>query len=53
MMLTYRYTFAKKSDSMYMLTTFLGLYGGLKFVVWHVLSIYWKVRKWFANRHRR
>ena len=51
---TCRYTYEQRSDAIYMLTTFLGLYGGLtvglKFVIWHILNIYWQVRQWLARR---
>jgi hypothetical protein len=54
--LTCRYTYVEKNSVLYMLTSFLGLYGGLtvglKFLIWNVLIIYWKVRQWFTSRQR-
>jgi hypothetical protein len=44
---TCRYTYMERNTAIYMLTTFLGLYGGLtiglKFLVWHALCVTWKV----------
>jgi hypothetical protein len=55
--LTCRYTYIERNSVLYMLTTFLGLYGGLtvglKFLIWNVLIIYWKGRQWFTSRQRR
>jgi hypothetical protein len=52
--LTCQHTYMERNNAIYMLTTFLGLYGGLtiglKFVVWHVLCVTWKVYQWFKNR---
>ncbi len=52
--LTFRYTYVERKNALYILTAFLGLYGGLtvglKFIVWNVLLIYWKLRQWFSNR---
>jgi len=52
--LTCRYTYVERKNALYILTAFLGLYGGLtvglKFIVWNVLLIYWKLRQWFSNR---
>ena len=45
-----QYTHAEKNTIIYIVTTCLGLYGGLtiavKFFVWHLLSVYWKVQLW-------
>lgn len=51
------YSYAARNSFLYILTTLLGLYGGLtvglKFIVWHSLNIYWKTRKYIGNRRRR
>ena len=50
-----RYTYAERSNVIYILTTFLGLYGGLtvgiKVLVWQFLNTYWKIRLQFFH-HR-
>jgi hypothetical protein len=55
--LTCRYTYSQRNDANYILTTFLGLYGGLivglKLSVWYGLKIYWKVRQWLTGRRNR
>ncbi|CAF4719526.1 unnamed protein product, partial [Rotaria sp. Silwood2] len=55
--LTCRYTYAKRNDILYILTTFLGLYGGLtvglKFIVWHSLRVNSQVQQRFTVRRRR
>jgi hypothetical protein len=55
--LTCGYSYTKRSNFLYMLTTFLGLYGGLtvglKLIIWHVLLIYWKIDQSIIHRHRR
>ncbi|CAF4201640.1 unnamed protein product [Rotaria sp. Silwood2] len=55
--LTCRYTYAKRNDVLYILTTFLGLYGGLtvglKFMVWHSLHINSQVQQRFTVHRRR
>lgn len=52
-----RYSDGERNTFIYMLTTSLGLYGGLtvgvKVFVWHLLSIYWKVRPRLFNRSHR
>ncbi|UJR19841.1 hypothetical protein I4U23_022974 [Adineta vaga] len=55
--LTCHYSYEERNSFLYILTTFLGLYGGLtvglQLFVWHVLSIYWKICQWFTIRHGR
>ncbi|CAF1665728.1 unnamed protein product [Adineta ricciae] len=50
-----RYSYVARNSVVYLLTTFLGLYGGLteglKIIVWHSLSLFWKVREWI-RKHR-
>lgn len=52
--LTCRYTHVNQINIVYMITTFLGFYGGLtialKSIVWCSLSLYWKVQHWFIVR---
>ena len=49
-----RYTYATKTNGLYILTTFLGLYGGLsvglKLVVWYGLDIYLKIYQLIIHR---
>ena len=51
------YSYETRSSLLYILTTFLGLYGGLtvglKFIVWYSLKIYWKTQQYVGNRRRR
>ncbi|CAF1007554.1 unnamed protein product [Adineta ricciae] len=51
------YSYAVRSSALYILTTFLGLYGGLtvglKFIVWYSLDIYWKTQQYIGSRRRR
>ncbi|CAF1165555.1 unnamed protein product [Adineta ricciae] len=50
------YSYAVRSSALYILTTCLGLYGGLtvglKFIVWYGLNIYWKTQQYIGNRRR-
>ncbi|CAF1234057.1 unnamed protein product [Adineta ricciae] len=52
--LTCRYSYEKRNDFLYVLTTFLALYDGLSFTlkvfIWYILSIYWKIRQRFVIR---
>ena len=52
-----RYTYVERYSALYMLTTIVGLYGGLtvglKFLIWHVLRLYWKARRWLNVRRTR
>jgi hypothetical protein len=52
-----RYSYTERNSVLYMITTFLGLYGvltvGLKLIVWNGLFIYFKMRQWVSHRHRR
>ncbi|CAF1483640.1 unnamed protein product [Adineta ricciae] len=52
--LTCRYTHVDQINLVYMITTFLGFYGGLtiglKSIVWCSLSLYWKAQHWFIVR---
>ncbi|CAF3036128.1 unnamed protein product, partial [Rotaria sp. Silwood2] len=54
---TCQYTYEKRHDALYILTTFLGLYGGLtvglKLIVWYVLCITAKVQEYLIDRRRR
>ena len=54
---TCRYSYVQRNSVVYMLTTFLGLYGGLtvglKFVVWHGFCLYWRICQWCTGRRRR
>ena len=51
-----RYTYVERNGFVYMLTTILGLYGGLTeglpIVIWGSLHVYWKIRE-RIKRHRR
>ncbi|CAF1071614.1 unnamed protein product [Adineta ricciae] len=51
---TCQYSYMEKNNALYMLTTFLALYGGLteglKFLVWYCLCLYWKIRQWLRQR---
>ncbi|CAF3847963.1 unnamed protein product, partial [Rotaria sp. Silwood1] len=52
-----RYTYVKRNNALYILTIFLGLYGGLtvglKLIVWYSLHVYLKVQQWLTFRRRR
>jgi len=50
------YTYVQRNDVLYMITTILGLYGGLtlvlRFIIWHGLYIIrMKIRPFFLRRH--
>ncbi|CAF0954536.1 unnamed protein product [Adineta steineri] len=51
--LTCYYSYEKRNSLLYMITTYVGLFGGLtvglKYVVWYVLCLYWKVRQLCTN----
>ncbi|UJR18745.1 hypothetical protein I4U23_005651 [Adineta vaga] len=51
-----QYSYVTRNNILYMITTFLGLYGGLtiglKFFVWHSLTIYWKIRQYITYQYR-
>ncbi|UJR19487.1 hypothetical protein I4U23_022616 [Adineta vaga] len=50
------YSYITRNSILYMITIFLGLYGGLtvglKLFVWYGLKIYWKVRQYVSYRRR-
>ncbi|CAF2717447.1 unnamed protein product [Rotaria sp. Silwood2] len=52
--LTCRYTYTERNDFLYILATFLGLYGGLtiglKFVIWYIIDISVTVQERFDFR---
>ena len=52
-----QYTHAEKNTIIYIVTTRLGLYGGLtigvKLFVWHLLSVYWRFQLWLFHRQSR
>ena len=54
---TCRYTYVERHSALYTLTTIVGSYGGLtvglKFLIWHVLRLYWKARQWLNARRTR
>ncbi len=54
--LTCQYSYVERNSILYMITTFLGLYGGLtvglKFLVWHGLLIYWKIYQSISDSRR-
>ena len=54
---TCEYSYTKRNNALYIITTILGLYGGLtvglKSVIWYILSIYWKICQFFKNRQQR
>ncbi|CAF1269244.1 unnamed protein product [Adineta ricciae] len=49
-----RYSYTERNSPLYMITTILGLYGGLtvglKSVIWYVLLLYWKICQYIRNR---
>ncbi|CAF1413027.1 unnamed protein product [Adineta ricciae] len=49
-----RYSYVTRNSVVYMLTIFLGLYGGLteglKIIVWYSLWLLWKIREWIRKR---
>ncbi|CAF1014564.1 unnamed protein product [Adineta steineri] len=51
--LTCHYSYVKRNSILHMITTYLGLFGGLtvglKYVVWYGLCLYWKVRQLCTN----
>ncbi|CAF0949105.1 unnamed protein product [Adineta steineri] len=55
--LTCHYSYEKRNSVLYMITTYLGLFGGLavglKYVVWYGLCLYWKVRQLCTNVRNR
>ncbi|CAF4106479.1 unnamed protein product [Adineta steineri] len=55
--LTCHYSYEKRNSVLYMITTYVGLFGGLtvvlKYVVWYVLCLYWKVRQLCTNVRNR
>ncbi|UJR06575.1 hypothetical protein I4U23_010859 [Adineta vaga] len=54
---TCRYTYIERNSVLYILTTFLGLYGGLteglQFVISYSLYLFWKIRQWFNNHQNK
>ena len=52
--LTCRYSYSERNSPLYIITTILGLYGGLtvglKSVIWYILFIYWKICQHIRNR---
>ncbi|CAF1057497.1 unnamed protein product [Adineta steineri] len=55
--LTCHYSYEKRNSVLYMIITYLGLFGGLtvglKYVVWYGLCLYWKVRQLCTNVRNR
>ncbi|CAF1199605.1 unnamed protein product [Adineta steineri] len=55
--LTCHYSYEKRNSILYMITTYLGLFGGLtvglKYAVWYGLCLYWKVRQLCTNVRNR
>ncbi|CAF4032239.1 unnamed protein product [Adineta steineri] len=55
--LTCHYSYVKRNSILYMITTYVGLFGGLtvglKYAVWYGLCLYWKVRQSCTNVRNR
>ncbi|UJR29650.1 hypothetical protein I4U23_017198 [Adineta vaga] len=54
--LSCQYSYVTRNSIIYIITKFLGLYGGLtvglKLFVWHGLNTYWKIRQYVIDRHQ-
>ncbi|CAF1384653.1 unnamed protein product [Adineta ricciae] len=54
--LSCEYSYITGNSIIYMITRFLGLYGGLtvalKLFAWHFLNVYWKMRRYINHRHQ-
>jgi len=48
-----QYTYSEKYSIVYIITTFLSLYGGLtvglKNIIWYILKIVWKIHQYIRN----